>query len=197
MEVEELVDRYRRSPANRRYALIFLISLLPAAYYWLEEGDALQTQYEQAKDEESAIQGRLENNRRRVAELPKLLSRVKQIEEELEKARRILPNKVEIDQILADLGRFEKELDVKLHKFVPGAEVQPNPEMEYREIPVDLTLRGTFPQIMKFYDRILHLPNLTHLRAIQFNAITSADVEGTAGNTIVESTSKLILFKGF
>ncbi|MFW7380389.1 MAG: type 4a pilus biogenesis protein PilO [Oligoflexus sp.] len=198
MDIEELVDRYRSSPPKRRYALVLLVSLLPAAYYWLEEGDVLQVQFEQARDEEQAAQARLENTKRRVADLPNLLSRVKQIEEDLEKARRILPDKVEIDQVLASLGKFEKDLDVTLQKFVPGIEVQPNPQIEYREFPVDLTVRGTFPQVMKFYDQILHMPNLTHLRSVQFNAIDAGeDNNGNArANTLTESTSKLILFKG-
>jgi Tfp pilus assembly protein PilO len=198
MEIEDLIDRFRLLPAKTRYALVVVIALLPALYYWLEQGDTLQRELERARQEEAAVRGRLESAKRKVAELPALLTQVESIEADLQRAKKILPDKVEMDQVLASLGNFEKDLDIKMYKFAPGNEVQPNPQIDYKEIPVELTVRASFQQIMRFYDRVLHMPNLTHLRAIQFSSVDDDgdDEDGGQRAPIVESTSKLILFKG-
>jgi Tfp pilus assembly protein PilO len=139
---------------------------------------------------------KFEAARQKVAELPALMARLSEIEDELNRAKQILPDRVEMDNILGSLGKLEKELDVKIAKFTPGAEYQPNPTLEYKEMPVDLVLQAPFPQTMRFLDRLVHMPNLTHVRNIQFgNSIQDATKKGTE-SPVLETSARLILFKG-
>lgn len=195
MDLEDIVDRYREVPQKKRWIIIGILALLPALLHWYEEGDYLAQELEQARINESAERSRLESAKRKVAELPSLLNKVSEIEAALDKARRILPDKVEIDSILASLGKFEAELDVSLLRFVPGNELQPNAQIEYKELPIEITVQSNFPQIMRFYDKVLHMQTLTHLRSIEFTKV-EANEEQQVDNTKIESRAKLILFKG-
>jgi Tfp pilus assembly protein PilO len=196
MELEELIDKYRNSKPQIRFGLVGLLALLPALNTWLNQGEALEARRAQVETDVVDERQKFEAAKQKVAELPALMAKLSEIEDELTKAKQILPDRIEMDNILASLGKLEKELDVKIAKFTPAAEYQPNPGLEYKEMPVDLVLQASFPQTMRFLDRLVHMPNLTHVRNIQFgNSIQDAGKKGSEA-PVLETSARLILFKG-
>lgn len=196
MELEDIIDKYRNSKQQIRYGLVGLIALLPALHLWLNQGDALEARRSQAESGVNEERQKFEAARQQVAELPALMAKLSEIEEELTRAKQFLPDRIEMDNILGSLGKLENEFDVKISKFSPGQEYQPNMNLEYKEIPVELVLHAPFPQTMRFLDRLVHMPNLTHLRNIQFgNTIQDADKKESEA-PILETSARLILFKG-
>lgn len=199
MELEDLVDRYRNSKKQLRYGLVVLASFFPAFVYWTNQGESLAIRKGGVEAELTEERQKFEAAKQKVAELPALTSKLSEIEGELSKAKQILPDRIEMDGILSSLGNLEKELDVKISKFTPGVEQQPDPTLDYKELPVELVLQAPFPQTMRFLDRLVHMPNLTHLRNIQFSNPEQSKDEGSSKKgeaMILESRAKLILFKG-
>lgn len=197
MELEDLIDKYRSSKIQVRGLLIAVVGIIPGYYLWSSQVEILESQKATVESEVAEERGKFEAARQKVAELPSLKSKLTEIEEDLVKAKQILPDKIEIDTILAALGNLEKELEVKLVKFTPGQEVQPNQALEYKEIAIDISLSAAFPQTMRFLDRLVHMPNLTHIRNVQFTQ--SEGVPGEGGKTVngnLETNAKLILFRG-
>jgi Tfp pilus assembly protein PilO len=196
MELEDLIDKYRNAKPQVRFGLAGLVALLPALNTWFNQGEALEERRMQVEAEVADERQKFEAAKQKVAELPALMARLSEIEEELNRAKQILPDRVEMDNILGSLGKLEKELDVKIAKFTPGPEYQPNPGLEYKEMPVDLVLQAPFPQTMRFLDRLVHMPNLTHLRNIQFgNSVQDAGKKPSEA-PVLETSARLILFKG-
>ncbi|SME93247.1 type 4a pilus biogenesis protein PilO [Pseudobacteriovorax antillogorgiicola] len=195
MELEDIVDKYRGAKMNVRLLIAVVVGLLPALYYWTDEGERIQYDLDSAVSRKGSAESKFENGKRKVAQLPALLSKLSDIEGQLGKAKRILPDEVEMDTILASVGTLEKEFNIQITRFQPGQEVQPNPQIEYKEVPVTLEVRGRFPQIMQFYDSLVHLPNLTHLRNISLENV-EGDADGEGASRMVVGRSKLILFKG-
>lgn len=199
MELEELVDKYRAAKPQVRYGLIAVIGLLPAVNMWLNEGDALEERKAAVETEYSTERDKFEAAKQKAAELPALLAKLSEIETELNRAKQILPDKIEMDGILAALGNLEKEMGVKLMKFTPQPEVAGEAGLEYKELPVEITMQGSFSNIMRFMDRTVHMQNLTHMRNIQFTATEQSDEEKKASSNEprkLEATARLILFKG-
>jgi Tfp pilus assembly protein PilO len=196
MELEDLIDKYRNAKRQVRYGLVGLLALLPALNTWLNQGETLEARRGQAEFEVTQERQKFEAAKQKVAELPALMAKLSEIEDELKRAKQILPDRIEMDGILASLGNLEKELSVKIARFTPGQEYQPNASLEYKELPVDLVLQGTFPQTMRFLDRLVHMPNLTHVRNIQFGNNVQ-EMNKTAGEPpLLETSARLILFKG-
>lgn len=199
MELEELVDKYRAAKPQVRYGLVAIIGLIPAVNMWLNEGETLEERKANVESEYSVEREKFEAAKQKAAELPALLTRISEIESELNKAKQILPDRIEMDSVLATLGNLEKEMGVKLMKFTPNPEMPGEGGLEYKELPVDITMQGSFSNIMRFMDRMVHLPNLTHMRNIQFTA-TELNEEAKQDNAgearKLESTARLILFKG-
>jgi Tfp pilus assembly protein PilO len=197
MELADIIDKYRSTKRHMRYTLVALVALLPALNTWMNQGEALEVRRAQVEAEVNVERMKFEAAKQKVAELPSLMAKLSEIESELQRAKQILPDRIEMDTILSSLGNLEKEMNVKIAKFTPGVEVQPNPALEYKEIPVDLVLQAPFPQTMRFLDRLVHMPNLTHIRNIQFSAPSQLDPSKKQGQApVLESSAKLILFKG-
>lgn len=204
MDIDIIIDKYRRTPFIKRFLLVFLIGSLPAANYWLEEADSLQENLEQLKYQEDDVRRKLDERKLKVAELPALEAQIGAIEGELESAKKILPSKIVMDKILAEIGYLEENRGVKVLRFEPGVEMKPVDSNDYMELPINLSVRGEFADVMDFYDSILHAPYLTHIRAISFAKVGENDgqVEDkdkskqSSNGELVVSKSKMILFKG-
>jgi len=197
MDLADIIDKYRNAKKQMRYALVALVALLPALNTWLNQGESLEARRTQVEAEVNEERMKFEAAKQKVAELPSLIAKLSEIEVELQRAKQILPDRIEMDSILGSLGNLEKEMNVKIVKFTPGVEVQPNPTLEYKEIPVELVLQAPFPQTMRFLDRLVHMPNLTHIRNIQFSTPSQVDSNKKQSEApVLESSAKLILFKG-
>ncbi len=202
MEFEEIADKYRAFKPQMRYGLITLIGVIPAINMWLNSGDALESRKVQVESELQAERQTFEDAKQKAAELPALEAKLSEIEGELVRAKEFLPDRIEIDAVLSFIGSLEKELDVTLVKFTPGVEVPGPAGLEYKELPVDIQMNGTFVNTMRFMDRLVHMQNLTHMRNIQFNApekVVDAQTPASSGPDAplrVSSQARLILFKG-
>lgn len=201
MDLEELTDKYRALKPQMRYGILAIVAIFPAINLWVNSGDALEARKVQVESEYQTERQAFEDARQKAAELPALEAKLSEIEVELIKAKEFLPDRIELDSILSFIGGLEKELDVKVVKFTPGAEVMGQMGMEYKELPVDIQMNGTFANTMRFMDRLVHMQNLTHMRNIQFSVPEEekADEEVVVpeeGAKRVDSQAKLILFKG-
>lgn len=191
MDFESLVYRYKNLKLVYRILIGLSLAVAIGYYQWSSDGDELEGRMQTAQQDSEAAKNKLEMSKKKAAELPALLQKVADVGVQLERAQQHLPKHVEFDDVLAKLGGMEKELNVKMMHFQPKAEVQPNPTLNYKEIPVELTLKSDFSRIMSFYDRIVHLDQLTHIREIAFKAETGeSETPGT-----VTATASLILFK--
>ncbi|MES2743883.1 MAG: type 4a pilus biogenesis protein PilO [Bdellovibrionota bacterium] len=204
MDLEELSDKYRALKPQMRYGLLAAVGLLPAVYLWMDTGDSLEVRRVQVESDYAAERQTFEDARQKAAELPALEAKLSEIEGELVKAKEFLPDRIEIDTILAFLGGLEKEFDVKLVKFTPGIASMAQGAVEYKEMPVELIMNGTFANTMRFMDRLVHMQNLTHLRNITFSVPEDSEVKIEEGKEAplpetskrVDCNAKLILFKG-
>ncbi len=170
----------------------------------MDTGDSLEVRRVQVEADYAAERQTFEDARQKAAELPALEAKLSEIEGELVKAKEFLPDRIEIDSILAFLGGLEKEFDVKLVKFTPGIAAMAQGALEYKELPVELIMNGTFANTMRFMDRLVHMQNLTHLRNITFSSPEAKEVTVEEGkeppppetSKRVDCNAKLILFKG-
>ncbi len=166
--MEDLLEKFKAIPLKKRLLLVALAALFyPALTYFDEAEDAdlrLSSAVSRAETEKVAF----EKAREKVKNLPNLEARADEINGKLAAARKYLPAALKFDEILRTFGRFEKELDVKIVRFEPGVENQGDQNNRYFEVPLTLELKGEFPNIMAFLDRIAHLENIIHIVGLDF-----------------------------
>ena len=196
MELELLVDRFREIPIRFRLLLVAAAGILPAIYVWTGEVDIYQAKLETAESEMQSSEANLRRAKAKVAKLPQLLANLEKIEQDLEGARKILPDTIEMDEILSAVGKLEQLHGVKVSRFQPG-EISPGGDGEdYQEQVVAINLTGSFPKLMQFYDGLVHMNNLTHLRDINLQAREVPETDDDPARVEVDGRANLILFKG-
>lgn len=191
MDWETLVYRYKSLKTLHRYLIVFGVAVLIGVWHWTDDGGALEENLTAAQQEEEGARAKFEAAKKKTGQMPALMQKVSEVEGQLERAQKHLPKSIEFDELLARIGAMEKELGVKMMHFKPNPEVQPNPQLQYKEIPVEITLKSDFSSIMNMFDRLVHLDQLTHIRDIAFKAETGDDIP--PGTTV--ATASLILFK--
>lgn len=190
MDMDELTDRYRNANFVVRLILVLVTAAIVPAFIVWDEAPGLQEELENAEAAHAAMKAKLAKAERDKAGLPALEQRLRTVESGLDRARKILPKSIEFDQILSATGLYEKETGVRLVRFAPGEEIQPDPAIRYAEIPVEITVRADFGRVMQFLDRLVHMEKLTHLRNISFETSTDKAEPG-----IVTAKASLILFR--
>jgi type IV pilus assembly protein PilO len=173
-----------RWPVPIRLGAIGLVLVLASAgaiYYfaWSPEQPVL----EQARQEETRLIGELEQKARKAANLEAYKAQLKEMEQSFGAMLRQLPNKTEVPSLLVDISQKGLEAGLEQKLFQPGAPVQHD---FYSELPIKISLTGSFHAVGNFVSGVAALPRIVTLHDIN---ITSVGKPGS-DNLKLEVTAK-------
>ncbi len=159
--VEKILDRPKGQKAG---ILVGLIILLAAAFYSFlygpqaDEVTKLNESIEAAQNEKSIKQTRAAN-------LPKLQKELGELDLRLKEAIAQLPSKREIADLLSSIAAKAQESGLDINLFRPRPE---NYNDFYAEIPVEINIKGTFHNVIIFFDAIGRLTRLISIDNVGF-----------------------------
>jgi type IV pilus assembly protein PilO len=122
-----------------------------------------------------------------VADLPKLRAMKAEYEGRLKEAVAELPDQKEIPDLLTNISNKARESGLDILLFRPKAE---NPQDFYSEIPVDVTVRGGFHNLVGFFDEVGRLNRLVNINNIEMKNLKPNDDQ-----TIVDTTALVTTFR--
>lgn len=157
MELDDLRDRYKLLPMAARIGVAFIVGILPILYIFLEEGASLSDQLTELQERESQTRSKFEKARDRKGNLPKLEETLAFTEEQLNKAKRMLPETFRIEDVLQKVATTARDVGVKLEGFKPLEEVKKDLGYPIVEIPIQAEIAGRFGDIGNFLDQILRI----------------------------------------
>jgi type IV pilus assembly protein PilO len=159
--VEKVLDR----PKGQKLGILAgLIILLSAAFYSFvyspqtDEVAKLNESIEAARNEKSIKQ-------KRAANLPKLQQELGELDVRLKEAIAQLPSKKEIADLLSSVAAKAQESGLDINLFRPKPESYKD---FYAEIPVDINIKGTFHNVIMFFDAIGRLTRLINIDNVGF-----------------------------
>jgi type IV pilus assembly protein PilO len=159
--LEKILDR----PKGQKLGiLVGLIILLSAAFYSFvyspqaDEVAKLNESIEAARNEKSIKQ-------KRAANLPKLQQELGELDLRLKEAIAQLPSKKEIADLLSSVAAKAQESGLDINLFRPKPESYKD---FYAEIPVDINIKGTFHNVIIFFDAIGRLTRLINIDNVGF-----------------------------
>jgi type IV pilus assembly protein PilO len=159
--LEKILDR----PKGQKLGiLVGLIILLSAAFYSFvytpqaDEVAKLNESIEAARNEKSIKQ-------KRAANLPKLQQELGELDLRLKEAIAQLPSKKEIADLLSSVAAKAQESGLDINLFRPKPESYKD---FYAEIPVDINIKGTFHNVIMFFDAIGRLTRLINIDNVGF-----------------------------
>lgn len=181
MDAGELISRYKEWPRRNRIILAGVLGLAYPVYIWTSDVPPLEEQLASVQKEEGEARAKFEKVKKEQENLPKLEQEFKFVQEQLLKAKALLPEKVAMEDILSKTASIARETRVALREFTPASEQDVKGDYRYAEIPVVLTIKGGFGNIMSFYDRLVHLAGNVRLRGLAF----TPGVQATTGSASV------------
>ena len=122
----------------------------------LKEHDELKTKVED-------LETKIGHERRLARDLPKFRKDVEELEVKLKFALQELPDEREIPDLLANISNLARDAGLEVSLFKPSAEVF---REFYAEVPVRISVEGTFHQVNTFFDEVGRLPRIVNINQI-------------------------------
>lgn len=181
--LEKILDRPK---AQKLGILVGLIILITAAFYSLlyspqaDEIAKLNESIEAAQTERSIKQ-------KRAANLPKLQKELGELDVRLKEAIAQLPSKKEIADLLSSIATKAQESGLDINLFRPRPE---NYKDFYAEIPVEINIKGTFHNVIMFFDAVGRLTRLVNIDNVGFK-----NPKVTGDQMVLEFTTTAITYR--
>jgi type IV pilus assembly protein PilO len=178
--MEEWINRYKILKPSQRFFIMLFCSLILPIYYYSQTVGSIETDLETSMGERDGAKAAFEKARDRKANLPKLEEQLSLTENELFEASKRLPDQFIMDKILQKVSLLAKETGTELLLFDPKAPIPSNTAFRYAKLPIKIQMIGSYSQIGTFFDRVVHLKLLVHIRNIKL--IATKKTSPTAGS---------------
>ncbi len=172
-EIFEKVPKLYRKPIIAGVCVIFLV-----IFYFLFVSD-MMAQIDKLQAQIGRTETEIINQKRILADGPKLLARIKELEQRLLTMVASLPEQKEIEGLLKQITDLLSESNLVSKKFAPGKE-QINEELFYATIPIQLNVRGDYQKQGSFLLSLNDLPRIVNVPTIKL--VKSGGLSGREGD---------------
>ncbi len=146
--------------------VIVLVALALGLYFAL-----IKSKQEELKDLQTKLedlQKQIQENRRIADNLPILQKEYNELKVELARALTELPNQKEIPSLLTSITSAGKGAGLDFLIFRPRPE---EPKEFYANVPVDVTVSGSYLSVAKFFIAVSELPRIVNISNVTFSDI--------------------------
>lgn len=162
------VEKILKLPTKQKILLLVLVVVIEtAALVWFvylpkhKELAGLKAQL-------SKLQSEIDEKTRIANNLPRLQKEYDQLNIELAQALTELPNSKEIPSLLTSITTVGKNAGLDFLVFKPKGEV---PKDFYAEVPVDITVSGSYFSVANFFAAVANLPRIVNISSVAFSDI--------------------------
>lgn len=181
------IEKLFKLPASQKITILVLILLGIGVGLYFALIKSKQDELKNLQTNLNDLRTQIEENRRIADNLPKLIAEYNQLNLELTKALTELPNQQEIPSLLTSITSAGKGSGLDFLVFRPKPEV---PKDFYAEVPVDITVSGSYLSVAKFFIAVSDLPRIVNISNVAFS-----DINNKAGNTTMKVTCLATTFR--
>jgi type IV pilus assembly protein PilO len=181
-----------RWPLSVRIGTIVLLFVIAAAAgYWYFVWKAKRPELLEARAQETQLWSTLETKARKAANLQAYKDQLAEMEKSFGAMLRQLPDKTEVPNLLVDISQTGLAAGLEEKLFQPQNEIRKD---FYAELPISISLTGTYHEMGNFASGIAALPRIVTLHDIE---IAPPGREGrggsqgaTPGDLVINVTAK-------
>lgn len=169
--MERLLETINKAPNSVKWGgLAAVIVLITAANFFFLVQEAADT-IERQKGEQAALDRQLVEKKSIADNLTERRKEMDQLEQKLQEALTELPEKKDIDELLAQLNDVGKKSGLEISKVEPTPEAQ---ESFYARIPVKMSVQGNYHEIAMFFQEVANMRRIVNVNGIKFSTNTAA-----------------------
>lgn len=162
------VEKILKLPTKQKILILVLVVIIEAAalvwFLYLPKHKELAV----LKAEIVTLQSEIDEKTRIVNNIPRLQREFDQLNIELAQALTELPNSKEIPSLLTSITTIGKNAGLDFLVFKPKGEVQKD---FYAEVPVDITVSGSYFSVANFFAAVADLPRIVNISNVAFSDI--------------------------
>lgn len=158
-----VIEGFLERPTSHKVAF-FVGSLAFLGFvFWTYFYGPLDTQIAALEEEVQTLQTQIVNEQRLANNLSKFRGEVKDLDAKLQFALQELPDKREIPDLLSSISNLARDAGLEVKLFKPRPE---NIRDFYAEVPVEISVSGTFHQVATFFDEVGQLSRIVNINNI-------------------------------
>ncbi|MDQ6968665.1 MAG: type 4a pilus biogenesis protein PilO [Mariprofundaceae bacterium] len=165
---------------QKAVALIVVLIVITVGYFFLSWQPLQQNiENQQARVEQQRVV--LKKNQKLAQDLPRKRAEFTLLEKQLKIALNMLPKKSQIPDLLESVTWAGKDSGLEFSVFKPKGE---NPKQIYAEVPVDISVNGTYRQVLSFLKRVGEMPRIVAIKNLQITQSKAGETLQVRGNVV-------------
>lgn len=162
--MDQLIERINKLAVPVKAGIVLgLAVLMTAAVYFLLITD-IEGQIESIKAQQSSADRTLAEKQSIADNLNEKRREMDALEQRLQEALTELPEKKDIEELLAQLNDVGKKSGLEIAKVTPGLEA---PEGFYAKIPITISVSGNYHEIAMFLQEIANMRRIVNVNNIK------------------------------
>lgn len=163
--MNQLIDKILELPKLQKIAILAVVIILAAALYYSFMHVPLGDQIAKLDDSVEIAKNEKLTKLQKAASLPRLRQDLARLDLELKRAVAQLPDRKEVADLLSNITAKAQSAGLDVLVFRPRAETL---QEHYAEVPVDITVKGNYHEMIDFFDNVGRLDRLINIDNIGF-----------------------------
>ena len=172
---------------NIKGAIAVAVMAVPVALFYFLYFSPKSTEIVGLENGVAQLQQELVTIKAQAAKLGEQKALMAEIEQKFKEAALVMPDTKEIPSLLSNISSQGSGAGLDIMTFVPGSEAA---KQFYAEIPVGLTVTGTYHNVGYFLDRVSKLP-----RIVNVNKVSLSSPKLTDGEMLINAKLDLVTYK--
>lgn len=185
--MNDILERFFALTPQMRLASYVGIALLLSLFYWNFSYSPAATALRERSARLDELQTQQTTKARQIAQLEILRRQVKELDAKLKEALAQLPDQKEIPDLLSTVSSLGRESGLDILLFRQRPEVLQD---FYAEVPVEMSMRGTYAQLTEFFDRVGKLNRIVNVKDISMKSPVV-----TEGRVVLGTSCSVVTFR--
>ena len=174
-EIQAKLDQVAKLPSGVRVGIIVAVSVLMGVGYYVGIYQGANDGLKRLRTQELELQRKLSEVRSIAANIDEFREEIDDLELQLSKVLRQLPDKKEIEVLLTDISNLGKTAGIEIKSFQRKEEVEHG---FYAEVPISIEIEGRYHDIARFFDLLANLPRIVNMGSLSIK-VASENFEST------------------
>lgn len=157
------IEKFMERPKSHKIAFWIASIVFVTFIFWQYFYAGLSERHTKLEEDLVSKQTEKVNEQRLANDLPRVREVVKDLEAKLKEAISQLPDKKEIPDLLQSISDLAVDAGLEISLFKPRPEVFKD---FYAEVPVSVSVEGTYHQIATFFDEVGRLQRIVNISEI-------------------------------
>ena len=187
--MEQLLDRIAKAPSAAKYGglagLVVLLSVLN--FFFLIQ--PLQDQIADQENQQRGLDRQLAEKQEIAQNLNERRREMDILEQKLAEALTELPEKKDIDELLAQLNDIGKKSGLEIARVEPAGEV---PATFFAKIPIKMSVSGNYHEIAMFMQEIANMRRIVNVNNIKLGTPTQKNDKVVLSSEFLATTFRFV-----